>query len=375
LITMLWGARQAIDSIVEEYRDRTWDTQRLSALSPWDMTWGKLFGSTIMVWYGGTICLLLYSLATENLATLPLLIFYSICSALLVQSSSLLLGLLAVQRDQFKSGSTFLVAIIGLMSIAPWLMEISNLSAYPTPFSSLLWYGILFDSHHFHQVSLLLALFWCGVGSYRLMSQELGMRTQPWVWLGFSLFLIVYAGGFIPGTVYSFSLAVFLVCSVLTYIGVIVERNDAMRLKRLLTYFSQSNWRRASEEMPIWWLTAVLTLPAACVLSFSDNPLSQFGAHFHFYPLAMVLILLRDCAIYLYFYYGKNPQRAFSLTLVTGVLLYGIIPGIFNALGQNGLAALFFPLWTNSTLGAFLSASIQTSFVLNLLYQRWKTST
>jgi hypothetical protein len=42
LISLLWGARQTIDSILEEYRERTWDTQRLSALGPWEMVWGEI---------------------------------------------------------------------------------------------------------------------------------------------------------------------------------------------------------------------------------------------------------------------------------------------------------------------------------------------
>ena len=66
IITLLWGARQAMDSVAEEYRDRTWDTQRLSALSPWQMVWGKWLGCTIMVWYAGLICLLVYLIANDK---------------------------------------------------------------------------------------------------------------------------------------------------------------------------------------------------------------------------------------------------------------------------------------------------------------------
>jgi hypothetical protein len=95
----------------------------------------------------------------------------------------------------------------------------------------------------------------------------------------------------------------------------------------------------------------------------------------HFYPLAMVLILLRDCATYLYFSYSNNPQRAMSMTLLVGVLFYGIIPGIFNLLGQSGLAALFFPLWADASMTALIFALIQTGFVAYLLYQRWRSTT
>lgn len=375
LITLLWGARQTIDSIVEEYRERTWDTQRLSALGPWEMTWGKLFGSTIMVWYAGALCLLVYSLAVDQSATLLALIFYSVCAALLVQSGGLLMGLLAMQRDQTKGNSLFTMAVIAVLAVSPWLMGITNLSPYNLQYATLHWYDMQLNSHQFHKISLLLALFWSGVGNYRLMTQELGIRTLPWIWLCFSLFLMAYLGGLIPSGTFSFSLAAFTVFSALTYIGILVERHDPMRIKRLLTYFSAGNWQRGGEEIPLWWLTYLLCIPAAMLLSFSDNPISQFGATFHVYPLAILLILLRDCAIYLYFAYGKNPQRAISLTLLAGVLLYGVMPGIFTAIGQNQLAGLFFPLWADSNMGAVLSSALQTAFVSKLVYQRWKSCT
>lgn len=375
LSTLLWGARQTIDSIVEEYRERTWDTQRLSALGPWEMVWGKLFGSTSMVWYAGLLCLLVYVAAIDDYSALHLLVFYCVFAALLVQSGSLLLGLLAARRGQTKSGSIFLLAVVGFLAIAPWLSEVSNLTSYALPDSTTHWYAMRFSGNNFHRISLLLALFWCAVGNYRLMALELGLRTTPLAWLGFCIFLTIYAGGFIPNSAYSFWLAAFAVCSILTYVGVVVESNDAMRIKHLLTYLADHNWRRASEEIPIWWLSFLLILPSALALSLSEHPLREFSLRFHFYPLAMLLILLRDCGIYIYFGYGKNPQRAISLTLLAGVLLYGILPGIFNALGQNGLAALFFPLWADSAGAALFCALLQTAWVMNLLYHRWKTNT
>lgn len=379
LITLLWGPRQTVDSIVDEHQDRTWDTQRLSALGPWEMSCGKWLGSTVMVWYAGLVCLWVYSLASDNLGELPLLTFYCIITGLLVQGIGLLLGQLAVRRGQFKSGSVLLLAIIGLLYIAPWLLNVSHVAPtsfgyFPEP-TRIGWYDFKFGLQPFNQISLLLALFWCGVGNYRLMEQELGIRNQPWVWLGFCIFLMIYLGGFIPSSSYSLSLAAFLVSGALTYIGILVERNDAMRVKRLITYFQQQNWRRAAEELPIWWTTLALTLPFALMLSLTDHPFRDLGTKFHFYPLPIVLLLLRDCALYLYFYYGKNPQRAFSMTLLVGALLYGIVPGLFTTFGLTGIAAWFFPLWADSTGGALFYATLQTGFMLTLLRQRWRKST
>src|SRR5215510_3127986 len=54
-IVVLWGTRNAAQAVVGEIRERTWDFQRLSALTPFQMTVGKLFGATSYVWFGGLI--------------------------------------------------------------------------------------------------------------------------------------------------------------------------------------------------------------------------------------------------------------------------------------------------------------------------------
>lgn len=375
LITLLWGTRQSLDSIVEEYRDRTWDTQRLSALGPWQMTWGKLLGSTSMAWYCAGFCLLVHALATDNPAALPLLFFYAIGVAILVQSAGLMLGLLAVQRGQLKAGSILILVLLGFIVGMPPLSDLSNTANYlPDDLQTSSWYGLVVNAQTLHQISLLFAIFWCMMGNYRLLAQDLGLRNLPWAWLGFTLFLIVYLGGFIPHTSYSFSLAAFTVCSVLTYVGMLAERHEPMRIKRLLDYYRQANWRRVGEELPLSVLSFALNLPFAIFLSVQGQRFAWLDLSLHTYPLAVALLILRDCAIYLFFCYGKNPQRAFSMTVLFSGLLYGVLPGLFGAIGMSGMSALFFPLLADSALAALVNALVQCALFLSLLYQRWRSS-
>ena len=56
LLVGAWGSFAVVGSINSEISERTWDQQRLSALSPWQMAWGKLLGSSIYPWFGGAIC-------------------------------------------------------------------------------------------------------------------------------------------------------------------------------------------------------------------------------------------------------------------------------------------------------------------------------
>jgi hypothetical protein len=371
IISLLWGGRQTGESITDEYSEHTWDTQRLSTLGAWEMAWGKWLGSTVMTWYGSAICLLVYALANNDPTTLPSLLIFGIITALLMQGGGLMMGLLSVQRGQTKNTGFYLLAVLAFFYITPWLMAIARYRNDLPNQTMTNWYGIDVDGLLFQQYSLWLALFWCGIGNYRLMMQSLGIRTLPIAWLGFNLFLPIYLGGMVSDLDHAFAMIAMLAYSTLTYVGISLENNDPMRLKRLLGYFKQGHWRRGAEETPIWWISLLLTLPFALTLSLTDDTFGWLGRLFHIYPLSIVLLVVRDCALYLYFYYGK-PQRALTLSLLSAAMLYGVLPGIFTGLGLTDIAALFFPLWADSPSTALMFSLLQTSMVVWLMYWRWR---
>ncbi len=97
-IGLLWGARVASDAVAEELRDKTWDTQMMSAMEPWSMTWGKLFGSTVYTWYGSVLCLLVFAFNSEysNYGTLSKSLLIALCTAIFCQAFGMLISLLAL---------------------------------------------------------------------------------------------------------------------------------------------------------------------------------------------------------------------------------------------------------------------------------------
>ncbi len=67
VIVGLWGTRRAADSLAEEVSGGTWESQRMSGLGAWQMTWGKLIGSASFVWYCATIALLVVLWASNRI--------------------------------------------------------------------------------------------------------------------------------------------------------------------------------------------------------------------------------------------------------------------------------------------------------------------
>ena len=98
-IVLLWGTQLAGASVVEESRDRTWDAQRMSAIGPWTMTWGKLLGAPAFAWYGGLILLLIF-LTTGSDLKVPVIqtAAVMICSAILMHATALNASVLAARK-------------------------------------------------------------------------------------------------------------------------------------------------------------------------------------------------------------------------------------------------------------------------------------
>lgn len=98
---LVWGVRLAGQSVASEIGERTWDFQRLSALDPWSMTWGKLFGATALAWAVGLAGLVVSVLAYAFLAGPgPALLFAvaAVALAVLLQASGFAAALIGVRK-------------------------------------------------------------------------------------------------------------------------------------------------------------------------------------------------------------------------------------------------------------------------------------
>jgi len=372
-IVLFWGSKQASESIADELRNNTWDIQKTSALSAWALCWGKLFGSTLYNWYGGILCLLMFSFTTNDSELLQLTWLYALACGLFVQSLSLLISLFSLRRKQaINSGANYMFALFSLFYIMPIMLNIDELSNH-----SVNWYGHHYNQAYFNLIALLMSCGWVITGIYRLLADELRIRSLPIVWCVFIAFLTLYISGFIDAyDLVNKSLPViitmvgFAVCIVLSYVLMFVDINSPMQFRKIAIYFQQQQWTRLLQEVPCWFVNIILALPMMLILTLLF-PVESVE-NITLYPIVIFLLLLRDIAILLFFSYAPNPKRALSITVLFLICLYGLLPAIFLNSGADIIALMFLPLLTLNTVLAIVIAGMQTTLIGFLLYHRWQ---
>lgn len=398
-LVIVWGTWLAARAVVGEIRDRTWDGQRLSTLGPWTMLWGKLFGSTIYVWYGGVMCLaviLLDALSQRGAGGLLFDFAYYVSIGLFAHTVTLLASLLAVRR---RSGhprlEIFFYQFSGL--VAAWLAwELWQVIRGGALAGDMVWLGYTFPAAQFFLWSLIAFVLWAIVGSWRLMRAELQMPGGPWLWLAFLGFMMVYAAGFadellgVLGLVTTFAAGLatragflgeprlffqlflaFLMAGALTYAMAFFELKDWVRYRRLMGDFMRGRILSVFGRMQSWMFAFLALIGVGIALTFMGDGRMEF----HLTPsqsllplfmevppqignksislimdptglaFATIAFVARDLGLILFFNTGRHARRGEFAALVTLFVLYAVLPGIFRAAGILELLPVLSPFW------------------------------
>ena len=371
MIVFLWGTRAAAESIITEIRDRTWDCQRMSAIGPWDMTLGKLFGSTIYQWYGGFICLLIYitsSKPAENV--LKNVILLTLCG-IFSHGLGLLAGLLSIRKERrYNRGKGSALAVFAVLPVFPVLLK-----AYGDNIS---WYGHTYNNIDFIIGSLFFFTVWTIFGIYRLMRSELQMRSTSLAWLLFVVFLIFYSAGFVNNADGSYTLTgrltvSFLITVFSTYLMIFTERKYTVDYLRLIKSFKTGGWKN---EMPCWMATLSVAFVAGCALLFADSSVMENVykiKDFRALTVSFFFFLLRDIGIILYFNLSGNLKRADMAAMFSFIMLYIFIPGILLLSHYNFITIFFCPRYEYPFFG-LVTVLIEVIVVYWILYRRWNAT-
>lgn len=390
-VVVVWGTRCAAQSVVEEIGNKTWDGQRLSAIRPWTMVWGKLVGSTMLAWIGGAMCFGVIVYATIRAgggSTVVNLALYFLTIGVLSQAAALLASLVAVRRRMSHSRfDVFLYQLAGL--IAALLVWRVWQTADPTSVfrrltggidafavSEVWWWGGSYDPGTFYVASLVAFVFWTLLGNYRVMRRELQVQNGPVVWLVFLGFLAAYAGGFDfwrnyirePASMMGMrAVQAGIAVTVVTYVMALVEPKEVIAYRWLIERFRHWQFGALLSRFPAWCyaylvltglgVTAILTLP----WSIAESANIYGGPMI---VLAALGFVLRDCAIFMAMGLGQVGKRSDIAALAILALLYVFMPGMFSHI--EGSTAFFYPsehdpawlnpllAWSQALIGWFL---------------------
>jgi hypothetical protein len=383
---VLWGTRSAALSVVGEIRERTWDSQKLSAIGPIDMVWGKLLGTTIHNWFGGLICLpfILAPMARQQ-GVAAAITYGAILLALGVfaQSVALLSSLTLIRR---QTGNwrldTFLCQVGGIIAAFAYYSLWSSAGAFArSSGGAVSWSGHDFNLSSFHLMSLLLFCGWALVGCWRAMRAELRFANGPFVWLAYLFYVAIYEAGFgsllaaqgratdLMGTapaLHTATVSVALAAAgllVTTYSMAFLEPKDPVRLRWLGEQLRAGRIAKTFLALDAWMLSLGVTLVVGLVLAvllLADGAVIRDLPMRALVPpeLAVLGFLVRDVAIFVLMRSlagGKGDFAALALLAV----LYFLAPVILQGVGLAGVQFLFVPSVEGVPVLGFLAAWIQ----------------
>lgn len=378
VISMIWGTKLASESVMNEVRDNTWDWQRLSVLTPWELTFGKLFGSTIYTWYGAAICLfvLLVASAGQDAVSNLRACIALMTTGIFAHSVSLLASMTALQKDRkYNRGQASAFLVLGIMAAGPFLGMAMSMRAEKSK-----WFMWEFNASDFMLVTLICYTLWAILGINRLMRSELKMKNAPWVWFFFVFFNMFYVAGFFNdpqmeigglGSIYPRLFAAFFVSASTTYFMLFSEKKDFLTLRTLTEMVNESRWKSFLEHSPRWLLTLPIALATGTAIIFGSL-FSEGKAGLIFFVIAVLFFILRDIFIIVFCNLDASMKKPDITAVLCLGLLYGLFPAIVMALKAEILTLFFWPRADISPMLGALLSFLESGAAMFLVVRRWQ---
>jgi hypothetical protein len=320
-----------------EFSESTWDLVRLNPTTPWQLTWGILFGRSSYAWYGMLISLILgcgVLLALSALSMADLLVNIPLVIGLsLIAQSVVLIALLGSppQRGSVRTSASIGIFML-LLFMSSLLYPILVLRAEPVA-----WWVSEIDPDHFWPASLYAWLFWFMVCAHRLMRTQLQFDNSPLPWIAFNLFVAAYVAGFVSDNNAMRLISAVVSLAVLTYTVMLLQPLSAATLRRYYLLFRRMGYPSLIPQLPIWtfsWLLAVGLLLVS--VGFMEAPSTLVG-------WLILLFILRDALLFSALQISRRKPLSVGLVLVVLATLYGLLPAIFRGLDFDQILPVFWP--------------------------------
>lgn len=370
IITVMVGAYVAGEEIPNEIQDKTWDWQRMSAMTPMQMTIGKLFGSTIYQWYGGAICIFTFLIVGIYLKMDFInIIQFVICMILIAtffQSYAMLLGIstreMPIRLRRFLivgillGLAILLVSIFTIIGVASYLDKKLDEELYR---NNVKWFFLKLPILTSFLLSLLFLNFWSFVGLYKSFRTEMYYFNGPEFFTTFLIALPFYFSGYLfnlPEISFKAYLTLlFSGIAIFGYIAAIltalIDKMEIITFRRLFFHLELKNYTKVGYDIPLWlialFVEIIASLLALLMFMISSNELGNLEPDFPqkilYFLLVVNLFAIRDIGIFMYnnFTQGKN---AIGLTLTYLFFLYYVLPASLTVSGNQHLMPAFYPI-------------------------------
>jgi hypothetical protein len=399
ILVLFWGTRRAADLVAEEVAGGTWDSQRMSALGAWQMTWGKFIGGISYVWYSAAFAFIarLWVQSTggvqpwqgeagiQNLHILGIGLFgqaVSFLTSLVLLRKQVRRRRLGVTLSQF-AGLGASIVIPGHLDIGIFSHELPNIG----------WFGHDYPGPAFALVTLAVFLGWTIFGAYRLMRIELQFRCIPWAWVAFALFLMVYADGLLYQVIQMAHYGFFAWCAMpfalahsMTYAAIFLEPKDVVRYRAFGAAASDGRLFRALTLLPPWIPIFLVTLALGVALSLfgdidkladlSSIPASGFWWDMNStmtigtLPFVLVLYVLRDVLLVLFLNFRSRRGRADIMAFIWLTLAYFPAYGVLAYLNVGSVIAILAPYPPAPALLSIAIAGVESAVLAVLVLRR-----
>jgi hypothetical protein len=375
LLVLGVGMRAVGASVMDELNDHTWDQQRMSAMEPWAMTWGKLAGASAYGWYGGALCLLVAVPAawqTSLRASVLHLTLAAVLAGVFLQALLLAVNLQLARAGgrAARRGSSPTLVLVLLWGLGP-VVSVLNVD-------EVRWWGLHWATLDFVVASLALFTLCALAAAWRSMAEMLAVRQYPWAWPALVLLTTTYLSGFVAShRTLAFGVTGLISSVVLTYFTLLTEPQPRPLWQRVVTRLASSQWQSALKQLPRWPATLVLMLPLSLLVMTSQDSQDALpgpaGSWLGVQPLCVLLLVVRDCALALFFAFsatGRRPVLAFWITLM---VLHALLPWLLGLADDHLLLGLVVPLYAPAPLSVALALG-HAAVAVGLLYRRWQAT-
>jgi hypothetical protein len=385
---VVWAGWAAGSSILDEIRGRTWEFQRLSALSPWTMTWGKLFGAGSLAWLAALTGLAAIGIAAGDLhgAGYALQLVMALTAlTVFVQACAMGAAVIGVRKARAEGrpatgGAVVLGVIGGLILLSAFSSSLPLGAMRWSGGAPMLqvdgpdvhWWGQRFPAVSFTCLSLIAFAAWALAGAWRLMRLELQMHNSPWPWVGFLLFAAFWRAGLAPvlGGAAAQLMTAALVFIAAAYVCAFVEPADAVKLRRFWAALRSGAWMEAVGLAPAGLFALKLAGLAVIAYCLAPQPPS-LGAPLPsgIGALAAFAFLVRDLGVITMFRFGPRAGRGDLTAVIALALLYWVGSLVGGLLLGGAGVALFSPLSPDAGI-SLASGVVQAALAWGLALQR-----